>query len=83
LWIASGVGTSGCTVYSPNGKLWFAPTTPNTTMTTAYGIAYSNYFTNKLVLDSNGASGTQTLDVVADAYFQTGYNRMMVTFVPS
>ena len=83
LWIASGVGTSGCTVNSPNGKLWFAPATPNTTMTNAYGIAYSNYFTNKLVLDNNGASGTQTLDVVADSYFQTGYNRMMVTFVPS
>jgi hypothetical protein len=83
LWIASGVGTSGCTVNSPNGKLWFAPTTPNTTMTNAYGIAYSNYFTNKLVLDNNGASGTQTLDVVADSYFQSGYNRMMVTFVPS
>lgn len=83
LWIASGVGTSGCTVNSPNGKLWFAPTTTNTTMTNAYGIAYSNYFTNKLVLDNNGASGTQTLDVVADSYFQSGYNRMMVTFVPS
>jgi hypothetical protein len=76
LWMVSGTGTSGCTVYSPNGKNWYTYSTPNTTMTTAYSVAYSNYFTNKLVLDRNGASGTQTLDIVADSYYQMGYSQV-------
>ena len=76
IWMVSGTGTSGCTVYSPNGKNWYNSSTPNTTMTTAYSVAYSNYFTNKLVLDSNGASGTQTLDIVADSYYQMGYSQV-------
>jgi hypothetical protein len=29
-----------------------------------------------MVLDNNGASGTQTLDVAADSYYQTGYYQL-------
>lgn len=76
MWMASGTGTSGCTVYSPNSNIWYTSSSPNTTMTTAFSVAYSNYFTNKLVLDSYGASGTQTLDIVADSYYQLGYSQL-------
>jgi len=82
MWMASGIGTQGNIVYSPNGKLWFATT--NRSILTTYAIAFSNYFTNKLVLDNNGVSKTQTLDVVTETFYnQPGYNRLSLSFVTS
>jgi len=78
VWMVGGTAATGCTVYSPNGKTWF--TSSNTTMDTAYAVGYSNFFTNQIVISAGGPGKTQTLDVVSDTYYQTGYNRLNITF---
>jgi len=78
VWMVGGTAATGCTVYSPNGKTWF--TSSNTTMATAYAVGYSNFFTNQIVISAGGPGKTQTLDVVSDTYYQTGYNRLNITF---
>jgi hypothetical protein len=79
VWMASGIGPLGCTVFSPNGKIWFSYPNNNTTMITAYDVGFSNFFTNKLILDSNNVDKTQTLDIVPDSYYQTGFSQICVT----
>ena len=80
IWMAcgQGSGSTGVTVYSFNGKTWYSS---NNVLfdTTIYGIAYNSYFTNKLILDNYGTvGGTQTLDIVGDTYYQSGYSQLIV-----
>ena len=80
LWMAcgQGSGSTGVTVYSFNGKTWYSS---NNALfdTTLYGIAYNCYFTNKLILDNYGTvGGSQTLDIVSDTYYQSGYSQLIV-----
>jgi hypothetical protein len=81
IWMACGQGSSpavGVTVYSFNGKTWYSS---NNVLfdTTLYGIAYNSYFTNKLTLYNYGTvGGTQTLDIVGDTYYQSGYSQLIV-----
>jgi len=75
IWMVGGIGSTSITVYSPNGIQWFNSANAGV-MTAACGVAYSNYFTNKLTFNTYGPSKTQTLDIVADSYYQTGYNTL-------
>ena len=77
VWSASGIGTQGSTVYSPNGKIWFSNN--NNILSTAYAITYSNYYTNKLVLNNATINSNQILEVTTDKYFQSGNSQLIVT----
>jgi len=81
LWLASGSGTQGNIVYSPNGKLWY--TTTNSIFTNVYGLGNNNFFTgNQIQLNSLGAAPSQTLDVVSNSYYNTGFSEIMVSVIP-
>ena len=80
IWMAAGTGTNNL-LYSINGNVWFPISNP---INTVYAVGYSNYFTNKIVLDNNGygPSGNQNLDIVPEFFWeQPGtYNQMNYTF---
>ena len=81
LWLASGSGTQGNIVYSPNGKLWY--TTTNSIFTNVYGLGNNNFFTgNQIQLNELGAVPSQTLDVVSNSYYNTGFSEITVSVIP-
>ena len=85
--MAAGTGTNNL-LYSINGNVWFPSgniwSTNSNPINTIYAVGYSNYFTNKIVLDNNGygPSGNQNLDIVPEFFWeQPGtYNQMNYTF---
>jgi hypothetical protein len=80
-WLASGSGVQGNIVYSPNGKSWY-PTT-NTMFSNVYGVGNNNFFTgNQIQLITLGAAKSQTLDIVSDSYYQTGFSEITVGVLP-
>ena len=80
-WLAAGSGVQGNIVYSPNGKLWY-PTT-NTIFNNVYGVGNNNFFTgNQIQLVALGAANSQTLDIVSDSYYQTGFSEITVGVLP-
>jgi hypothetical protein len=81
LWMATGTGTQSSTVFSYNGNIWYPQNNSVVTgVSTGYAIAYSNYFTNKMVLDNAGATGTQTIDIIPDLYYQSSLNQINYQF---
>ena len=81
LWMATGTGTQSSTVFSYNGNIWYPQNNSVVTgVSTGYAIAYSNYFTNKMVLDNAGMTGTQTIDIIPDLYYQSSLNQINYQF---
>jgi len=80
-WLAAGSGVQGNIVYSPNGKLWY--TTTNTIFNNVYGVGNNNFFTgNQIQLVALGAAKSQTLDIVSDSYYQSGFSEITVGVLP-
>jgi hypothetical protein len=80
MWVATGYGTQGNIVYSLNGKNWY----PTNYLLFVYGwwVANNNVNlgnllrNNQLQLNAYGPAQSQTLDIVADTYYQTGYRQL-------
>jgi hypothetical protein len=82
MWVATGIGIQGNIVYSYNGKNWY-PTGVGI-ITSGWWVANNNSTLgnlsklNQLQLNTQGAAQSQTLDMVADTYYQTGYRELNV-----
>ena len=80
MWVATGIGLQGNIVYSYNGKNWY-PTGVGI-ITAGWWVANNNSTlgnlskVNQLQLNTQGAARTQTLDIVSDMYYQTGYREL-------
>lgn len=83
MFVCNGVSSTGTSqlVYSYNGLNWFtSPYNNNGTailQTTATSTFMSNSMNNinKVQLYFNGPNQSKTLDIVADTYYTTGYNK--------
>jgi hypothetical protein len=83
MFVCNGVSSTGTSqlVYSYNGLNWFtSPYNNNGTailQTTATSTFMSNSMNNinKVQLYFNGPNQSKTLDIVADTYYNTGYNK--------
>jgi hypothetical protein len=82
MWVATGIGIQGNIVYSYNGKTWY-PTGVGI-VTTGWWVANNNVNLgipskfNQLQLNTKGPSQSQTVDIVPDTYYQTGYRELNV-----
>ena len=86
-WVAAGNGINSV-AYSQNGKTWYGAPGSTSIMTIAYGVCSNPQMgavvvDSTIVLNNNGYNSTQTLDIVADSYYQSGYNNMRVTVSPN
>lgn len=83
MFVCNGVSSTGTgqLVYSYNGLNWFTSPYNNngtvTLQTTATSTFMSNTMNNinKVQLYFNGPNQSKTLDIVADTYYTTGYNK--------
>jgi len=80
MWVAGGTSASNnrTIAYSYNGTNW-ALSNSNAFSSAVYGVGNNNIFGGKLQLSLYGTTKSQTLDLVSDSYYQTGYLGLTMT----